>query len=174
MSIMAHGNGVISGAAPVSATDVYQALATAPSGVKPVPVKASGEAMVCLPVEVIVRSVDSACSVLKLPVEFFHVVPHLPAETNKDTGKHFPERRGHLRFVVKIPDGWHLVRDTPLALEIDLPGVHEELPAENPHARVIPELAGVDPGVFAANPERHSELMRELNSKKSAPPLGDN
>lgn len=164
-------NGIRFGSAPVSAGEVYQALATMPAGIKPRPVKSGSAEMVGVPVLVYATPTGEHVAIA-LVVDFWRVAPYVAQWRDPETGAVRPESRGGLTFAVSIPDGYELRKIGSPQPEPSAEAPTDDEPA--PSAPGIPEFANFDPAIFATDPERHSESMRNLNRKRSAPPLGDN
>lgn len=158
----------MSGPAPVSVAEIYRALAVAPAGVRPYPVAPGSESMRALPVRVFANAEGEAVAV-ELPVTFWVLQPHRSKSTDPETGATSPERVGSLSFTLSVPDGYRLVRDKPAEMIEDIPNAAEPLPPDSDAARApetMPEFEGVDPEVFAFNPERLAAIQREANRKK--------
>ena len=168
--------GILTGSAPVTVGELYNAIATAPAGVKPRPVASGSAEMVGLPVLVAVWPTDGSGRV-ELAVESWILGPHVAKWTDPETGAVKPEVRGELLFIVSVPAGYELrkipePRDGPRFPLSDaeteaLISTMEQDTIPGLNVFGIPELDGIDPAVFAANPERHSEMMRELNTRNS-------
>ncbi len=145
----------------VSASEIYQALATAPAGVKPRPVKPGGEEMQCLPVEIHMIGPDGVP--VAMPIISWKLVPHVAAGADAD-GTPTPGRAGGLVFKVAQPECFRFYVPYTKAPDVDLPGVHEDAPevvtgyvSDN---QDIPELRGIDPDVFKANPDAVNRSLR--------------
>lgn len=159
---------MLGGPAPVSVSEVYQALATCPSGIKPRPTRDMADTMVCVPIEVGFRDLQN--NLVFLPVLSWMLKPHMSREVREDTGEIKIEQQGCLRFMIGIPEGYRLVKDEPPPLPaVTFDPVTLEV---DPLAfGAIPEFKGVDPAVFAFDPQRLAEIQREMN-KKNAPGSG--
>lgn len=149
------------GVAPVFVHHLQQALATAATGSRPVPVSEGSSE--CMPLPVLVNLYfDDGTGIVLLPTSWV-LRPHV--RTSYDPPE--PEQFGRLVIDVRIPrhrlvevdESGNLV--TPVApvvpdavIEPDtaVPGV--------PH-----EIAHLDPACWTANPEMYVESMKRLNAK---------
>lgn len=154
---------MLHGSAPVCVHEISHALAASYSGTRPRPLASGESAMRAVPVTVVIRQSESE------PLELYPcrwvLIPYLSANEDPERASVGPEQASRLAFFVKLPTGYKLVKEAPPILDpdADLPFA-EEIPPET-----IPELVGVDPAVFATDPEK---LMRNLRALSDRPAVG--
>lgn len=147
---------------PVSAGDVLHALATSPAGTRPRPLRDGSAEMLSVPVVVALR-VNGR--VLELRPCGFTLSEHVQANSDPEIPLPVgPEQLPALVFHVRLPAGCRLVcegDDAPP--EVVPPEFAPEPVTEGP--REIPEFLGVDPGIFAVNPEAVNAGLRAVFAK---------
>lgn len=139
---------MIGGKYPVSVPDVFHALATCHSGMRPVPVSDGSAEMRAAPVVVVLH--DNGL-ILELPPSSWVLVPHIAAKSDDEKGPAGPEQLARLVFHVRLPPGYALA--APRSLDELTPADVESVSGAGTEAvaRVIPEHAHIDPAVFAVN-----------------------
>lgn len=155
--------------APCYVDQLFQALATAPGGMKPRPVSANSPDCERVPVKLLLVT-DSG--ELELDCGFV-LSMRIPADREKGRA----ERKPRLTLTAMLPEGWQLtspqevnelIAEVSERIEVaqSFPmTMTDEMIADAPPFG-IEEFRGVSPDVFKSDPERHSESMRELNKKR--------
>lgn len=162
---------MLHGSAPVCVHEIFHALASSYSGTRPRPVRLGlslESGMQAVPVTVVIR--QNGDEPLELYPCRWVLVPYLAANNDPEKASLGPEQAARLAFFVKLPEGYRLVRDYP-------PGESPEEMSEafseaanvSDKPRIIPELEGVDPAVFATDPEK---LMKNLRALSDRPAIG--
>lgn len=153
-----------SGKAPVCVHEIYNAVATCPAGIRPVPVAVGAAEMRAALVRVVAHDNGTATV---LDATGWTLVPHMAANRDAESGPLADEQDAALVIHVRVPPGYVLVRASeytrnpespaPVATDDDTP------PDDAP--RVIPELAAVDQDVFETRPDAVNRAMREIFAK---------